>query len=77
MVADQHRVATPHDPTPSPDLRSEIESYYGVQIEQADPAQLKHVVDSSKSAGNKAFKEKRYRGKSHQPVPSTPRHSLC
>ncbi|KAK9863942.1 hypothetical protein WJX84_003683 [Apatococcus fuscideae] len=62
MVADHHRVATPHDPTLcSPDLRSEIESYYGVQIEQADPAQLKHVVDSSKSAGNKAFKEKRYR----------------
>ncbi len=63
MVAQSTRRLESDDPTLCPpDLQQEIESYYGVRLDQADPQQLKLVVDQSKASGNSAFRERRFKG---------------
>jgi hypothetical protein len=51
------------DPTVvDPATRAAIVNYIGTDIREADPGLLQFVVDSSRKAGNKAFKARNYKG---------------
>ena len=59
-----------------PALRAAIEQQAGIALKDTDPAALRFVVLRSKEAGNKAYKDRDYRGERvqlchKQPLAST------
>ncbi len=53
-----------HDPTVcNPTDQKLIEEYYGFSTKDTDPEALRFIVERCKEAGNAAFKQKDYKGK--------------
>lgn len=56
------QVAVPDPTLADPVQKAQIQQYYGVSLDRADKQVVAFIVDSSKRAGNQAFREGRHAG---------------
>ena len=56
-------VASPGPSVLDPIERTKMEAFVGATLRDAKPEVLQMVINTSKNAGNAAFKEKRYAGR--------------